>query len=377
MTTGIAIILAVVALGGSGLALLAVHAWRGSHDRLARSLLETTSRLAALARQLDDALDRLRKEARITVALGDIAASPDLADVLTRVAAAAAAATGARAAVARAVADDGTLVVGATEEAAGVPVTAALEWPPEGARAMTFTLLRGSGPSTGPHLGCGLAVPIAEPSAAPVGLVVALFDEHESAAESKLGDLERLAARVAPIVTAVRSGRPDGAAARDPLTRLGSRQLFHESLAREVARAHRHRSPLALLLLDIDGFRAVNERLGRRGADASLLTFATALEAVAPPGAVACRIGGDDFALILPGSGRLDVELVLAHLRAEHRDRGSSGDELLSFSTGVAELMPADDALRLFERATRAMQGGRDPGRDRLDDTAGEVDEPA
>src|SRR5439155_14746957 len=111
--------------------------------------------------------------------------------------------------------------------------------------------------------------------------------------------------------------------------------------------------------------------------DASLLTFATALEAVAPPGAVACRIGGDDFALILPGSGRLDVELVLAHLRAEHRDRGSSGDELLSFSTGVAELMPADDALRLFERATRAMQGGRDPGRDRLDDTAGEVDEPA
>ena len=238
---------------------------------------------------------------------------------------------------------------------------------------MTFTLLRGSGPSTGPHLGCGLAVPIAEPSAAPVGLVVALFDEHESAAESKLGDLERLAARVAPIVAAVRSGRPDGAAARDPLTRLASRQLFHESLAREVARAHGHRSPLALLLLDIDGFRAVNERLGRRGADASLLTFATALEAVAPPGAVACRIGGDDFALILPGSSRLDVELVLTHLRAEHRDRGWSGDELLSFSTGIAELMPADDALKLLDRATRAMHGGRD----RLDDTARGLDEHA
>src|SRR4029077_1475937 len=89
LTTAVAIILAVVALGGSGLALLALHAWRRSHAPPARSLLETTSRLAALARQLDDALDRLRKEARITIALGDIGASPDLADVLTRVAAAA------------------------------------------------------------------------------------------------------------------------------------------------------------------------------------------------------------------------------------------------------------------------------------------------
>ena len=375
MTAAVAIILAVVALAGAGIALAAVLAWRDSHERLARSFLDRTSRLTALARQLDDALDRLRKEARITGALGDIAASPDLADVLTRVAAAAAAATGARAAVARAIADDGTLVVGATEEATRLSVTAALEWPPEGARAMTFTLLRGSAPQTGPHLGCGLAVPIAEPSAAPVGLIVALFDEDESAAESKLGELERLAARVAPIVTAVRAGRSDGSATRDPLTRLATRQLFHESLAREVARAHRHRSPLALLVLDIDDFRSVNERLGRRAADARLLAFAAALEAVAPPGAVTCRIGGDDFVLILPGSSRLDVELVLTHLRVEHRDRERVGDEPLSFSTGVAELMPADDALRLFDRATRTLQGARDPARERLDAASRDVDE--
>ncbi len=358
MTAFVALGVALAALFGVGVALLRLRIWRISHQRLARSLLDTTARLASIAYQLERALERLRREARITAALGDIALSNDLDEVLTRVAAAAASATGARAAVARAVADDGRLVVGATEEVANLP-GAALEWPPEGARAMTFTLLRGAGAETEPVVGCGLAVPIAEPGVPPVGLVVALFDEDASVAEANLGELERLAARVAPIVAAARATPASDAGARDPLTGLATRRIFYESLAREVARAHRHEKPLALLVLDIDDFRSVNERIGRSAADEALRVLAAALEAVAPPGALTSLIGGDDFAVILPGSNRLGVERLLTHLRAEHRDRTGSSGDALAFSTGAAELTRADDALKLLARATRALQSGR------------------
>jgi diguanylate cyclase (GGDEF)-like protein len=375
VTADIAIALALVALAAGAFALRTCYAWRRSHDRLARSLIDTTARVATLARQLNDALDRLRQEARITVALGDIAASADLRDVLTRVAGAAAAATGARAAVARAVAADGTLVVGTTEEVTNLPVTAALEWPPEGARAMTFTMLRGPSSLTGSNIGSGLAVPIGEASAA-LGSVVALFDEHESAAEHMLGELERLAARVAPIVAAARASRSaDESTTHHPLTGLATRRLFHECLAREVTRAQRHGTPLALLLLDVDDLRSMNERVGRRAADAALLTLVAAIQAVAPPSAVAYRIGGDEFALILPGSNRLDVELVLTRLHAEHPDREHADGPALTLSAGVAELMPGDDALRVFDRAARALQDAPAPTGDGLDETARDVDE--
>ena len=181
-------------------------------------------------------------------------------------------------------------------------------------------------------------------------------------AETRLGDLERLAARVAPAVNAARATPPSDAGARDPLTGLATRRVFYESLAREVARAHRHETSLALLVLDVDDFRSVNQRIGRRGADEALRVLAAALEAVAPPGALTSLIGGDDFTMILPGSNRLAVERVLTHLRAEHRDRTGAGGDALSFSTGAAELKPTDDALKLLGRATRSLQSARAQG---------------
>ena len=367
MTAVAALAVALVALAGVGFALLHLRIWRISHERLALSLLDVTARLAAVSQHLEMALDRLRREAQVTAALGDIALSNDLDEVLTRVAAAAASATGARAAGARAVADDGRLVVGATDEVANLP-GAALEWPPEGARAMTFTLLRGAQAEFGQTVGCGLAVPIAEPAGPPVGLVVALFNEDATVAETKLGDLERLAARVAPTVAAARTTPPSDAGARDPLTGLATRRVFYENLAREVARAHRHGTSLALLVIDVDDFRSLNQRIGRREADEALRALAAALEAVAPPGALTSLIGGDDFAMILPGSNRLGVERVLTHLRAEHRDRTGADSDALSFSTGAAELKPADDALKLLGRATRSLQRSRTQDHEGLGD---------
>ena len=376
MTGDLAIALALVALAAAGLALRSVHTWRRSHDRLGRALIDTTARLAALTHQLNEALDRLRQEARMTLALGDVAVSGDLGDVLTRLAESAVALTGARAAIARAVAADGELVVRATEEIANLPIIPTLEWPSEGARAMTFTLLRGSSPASEPHIGSGLAVPIGGPEGAPVGLVVALFDEHDLGAGEKLGELERLAARMAPAVAATRAaGAAGDSATRDPLTGLATRRLFYESLAREIARAQRHGAPLALLLLDIDDFRSVNERVGRRAADLALRLLAGAVEAVAPPGALTCRIGGDELALILPGSNRLDVELVLAHVRAEHRDRAGGAEAAITVSSGVAELMAGDDALRLHDRAARSLRGGPSPGPGGAGESAREADE--
>ena len=111
MTAVVALALALAALTGVLAASVRLHVWRVSHQRLAWSVLDTAARLASVAFQLEQALARLRQEARVSAVLGDIALAQDLDEVLNRVAAAAASATGARAAVARAVADDGTLVV--------------------------------------------------------------------------------------------------------------------------------------------------------------------------------------------------------------------------------------------------------------------------
>ena len=173
---------------------------------------------------------------------------------------------------------------------------------------MTFTLLHGTGSPGEPHVGSGVAVPIGRPPGVPPGQIVALFDGHEPPTELEVNELERLATRVAPIVAAARRAGSDAeTATRDPLTGLATRKLFHELLEREVAGARDRGAPLALLLLG-DDFRTVSERLDRRAADAALVALAAAVEAAAPPGSAAYRIGLGDLALILPGTNRLDVE---------------------------------------------------------------------
>src|SRR5204863_6927856 len=102
----------------------------------------------------------------------------------------------------------------------------------------------------------------------------------------------------------------------DALTSLHNRRYFHETLGREVARAHRYDRRLALILLDLDDFKVVNDRIGHLAGDAVLAEIAERVREVVRSADIACRVGGDEFAVILPESELEDGDQLYRRIQA-------------------------------------------------------------
>jgi diguanylate cyclase (GGDEF)-like protein len=132
----------------------------------------------------------------------------------------------------------------------------------------------------------------------------------------------------------------------DPLTNLLNRRSFVQHLDAEVARSRRYTRPLALVILDLDELKTVNDTQGHAAGDDALRRVADALLATIRTGDNAFRIGGDEFALILPEADERD-----AHLAAQRIT-----DKLgLSASFGVAVCESGGDARSLLREADDAM----------------------
>ena len=134
--------------------------------------------------------------------------------------------------------------------------------------------------------------------------------------------LEAIADHAGPAIDAARQRGtmrrvPEG----DALTGLETRHALHETLALEVARAHRHGRKLAVCVLDLDDFRRTNERLGQIAGDAVLTEVAGLLRETTRPEDLAFRSGGDEFAVIMPESARIDGEALYARLQGTLRPR--------------------------------------------------------
>ncbi|HET7809941.1 MAG TPA: diguanylate cyclase [Steroidobacteraceae bacterium] len=96
-------------------------------------------------------------------------------------------------------------------------------------------------------------------------------------------------------------------AIRDPLTGLFNRRFLEESMSFEVARAHRRHSSLGVLMLDMDRFKELNDNFGHLAGDSLLRAVAQALLSNIRAGDVACRFGGDEFIVLMPGADLDDV----------------------------------------------------------------------
>src|SRR5581483_2299802 len=141
----------------------------------------------------------------------------------------------------------------------------------------------------------GLALPM-RADGSPVGTLAAFARDGESFTDAQLDELERLAYRAGPALgNARRFLEARSLADLDALTGLHNRRYFHETLAREVGRARRYGRRLALILFDLDDFKAINDRIGHLSGDAVLAEVAQRMLSVVRSADVACRVGGDEF----------------------------------------------------------------------------------
>ena len=156
----------------------------------------------------------------------------------------------------------------------------------------------------------------------------------------------------------------------DPLTGLHNRRAGEHRLAEEVARAQRHGHPLTILMLDLDGLKAVNDCFGHAAGDRLLQTFAEHLNRGTRGSDVAVRLGGDEFLVILSECQLDQVCHILDRLRGielQWEDRKLP----IAFSTGCASyktgelpedlLRRADEALYVNKRATRENNPSPEP----------------
>jgi diguanylate cyclase (GGDEF)-like protein len=152
-------------------------------------------------------------------------------------------------------------------------------------------------------------------------------------------------------------------ATSDPLTGLANHRTFHERLRSEVARALRHRRPLALTVLDLDQFKEINDTAGHGAGDKVLAALAAELRQAVRTEDVLARIGGDEFALLLPETSSMEALAFVERLRSTIGAHPVEGYRV-TLSAGVSDMSHAMSAEQLFRFADGALYWAKAKGRD-------------
>jgi diguanylate cyclase (GGDEF)-like protein len=345
-------------------------------DRLAAVVEDISTRMDEMRLELTESLERAREETRRSRVLGELGGTIDLDEVLNRTLDAAGALPGVDAALVN--------VLGPADE----PITTAIGLSPEEAednglgqapvgrriRSMVLTYEQdGRAEGDLPGIASGLAVPI-HGDLETLGLL-SVFSraQRHTFGEDVLREVEALALRAGPAIENARRFREARHLADlDALTGLHNRRYFHETLAREVSRAQRYNRRLALIVFDLDEFKAINDRIGHLAGDAVLAEVAERVRDVVRHADIACRVGGDEFAVILPESMLSDAEQLYRRIQAAVSSRPISHAGQLLLSAGIAELRPQDDPVSFFQRADDALYRAKEGGKGRVaSETAG------
>jgi diguanylate cyclase (GGDEF)-like protein/PAS domain S-box-containing protein len=141
----------------------------------------------------------------------------------------------------------------------------------------------------------------------------------------------------------------------DPLTGLPNRLLFQDRLWHALERGHRERTPTCVLIMDLDGFKAINDELGHPMGDLVLVTFAERLRSVLRASDTAARLGGDEFSIVCENTQRTDAEILAERLRsAVTAPLSLNGTAVaVGISIGIGSAPGWEEADGVYERLVR------------------------
>jgi diguanylate cyclase (GGDEF)-like protein len=166
-----------------------------------------------------------------------------------------------------------------------------------------------------------------------------------------------------PVKDVLPSTTPD---LRDPLTGLPTHLILRDRLEHALARAHRHERPVAVMLLDIDGFRGINDAFGYAAGDLVLAAVASRLNSTLRGGDTASRLGADEFGLLLEDMSDESNFVQVSERISEALARPIAIDQrelTISACTGIAQATPDDDADTLMRNVDAALAAAKRRGR--------------
>jgi len=358
--------------------LLALELFRRLRRRNAREIeaqvtatVETLeARLDELARELSDAVSRAEEEAQRSRFLGQIATTIDLDDAIGSTLQAAAGLPKVEAAVVELDPDgdgDERLLgsIGLDREEGEEEGVRIFTGSPERreARAIELSYLY-PGEETAGAVHEALGVPLVGRGGKIGWLGIFSRDPDVRFGDEDVRRLEELAERVAPAIENARRFREARQLADlDSLTGLHNRRYFYETLGREVDRAQRYQRRLSLVIVDVDGFKEINDRIGHLAGDAVLAEIADRIRQVVRSADIPCRVGGDEFAVIVP-----EVEVGQARQLVGRIQRAVSARPIaragrVRVSAGVADIQPNDSPTSLFERGDESLYAAKHAGK--------------
>ncbi len=178
-------------------------------------------------------------------------------------------------------------------------------------------------------------------------------------------------ALLGPLTASLHASRNWAVAVTDELSGLSSRRYFEARLAEEWSRCDRYETPLSIACFDLDRFKTVNDSLGHAAGDQVIRRFGEIVRSVVRASDLACRLGGEEFAALLPNTAASSARPVAERIRrALERERFEMDgkDFWVTVSAGVADASSSSglDARKLLARADQALYAAKAGGRNRV-----------